>query len=137
MMHSTVVLNFSEIISSVQVDNFLVDAACAVCSTRHTVPNSTPGIAIFGRDILFDIPDITDWTNIVHRRQLAVNLNNTRDHFKHIDFKYTVGNQVLLKKDGILRNAEDKNIGPYAITQVQTNSTIRIQRKTLSERLNI
>ena len=49
----------------------------------------------------------------------------------------TPSDKVLLIKDGILREAEDKNDGPYVITQVHTNGTVRIQRGTTNERLNI
>ena len=38
------------------IDDFLVKAAWALCSTYHTVLKSTPGAAVFGRDMLFDIP---------------------------------------------------------------------------------
>ena len=136
-MMRTAGLDLSETVSSEQVDNFLVAAAWAVCSTHHTVLNSTPGAAIFGRDMLFDIPYIADWTKIGQRRQLLVDQNNARENLRRIDFDYTVGNKVLLKKDGILRKAEDKNVGPYVITQVHTNGTVRIQRGNISERLNI
>ena len=136
-MMRTAGLDLSETVSSEQVDDFLVAAAWAVRSTHHTVLNSTPGAAIFGRDMLFDIPYIADWTKIGQRRQLLVDQNNARENLRRIDFDYTVGNKVLLKKDGILRKAEDKNVGPYVITQVHTNGTVRIQRGNISERLNI
>jgi hypothetical protein len=43
------------------IDVFLIDAAWAICSTYHTVLKASPGAAIFGRDMLFDIPFIADW----------------------------------------------------------------------------
>ena len=119
------------------VDNFLNNAAWAIRSTYHTVLRSSPGAAVFGRDMLFDIPYLADWTEIVRRRQKLVDQNNTRENNKRVDFDYAVGQKVLLIKDGILRKAEDKNDGPYVITQVYTNGTVRIQRGTINERLNI
>jgi hypothetical protein len=119
------------------VDNFLVNAAWAVRSTYHTVLRSTPGAAIFGRDMLFDIPYIADWTDIGKRRQALVDQNCLRENKRRINFDYAVGQKVLLKEDGILRKAQDKKTGPYVITQVHTNGTVRIQRGTVSERLNI
>ena len=62
---------------------------------------------------------------------------NTHENLCRVDFDYAVGQKVLLKKDGILRKAEDKYVGPYNITQVHTNGTIRVQRGTMSERINI
>ena len=58
--------------------------------------------------MLFNIPYIADWTKIGQLRQLLVDQNNTRENLRRIGFDYTVGNKVLLKKDGILRKAEDK-----------------------------
>ncbi len=48
-----------------------------------------------------------------------------------------MGQKVLIKKDGVLRKAEDKYDGPYVITDVFTNGTVRIQRGTMNERLII
>jgi len=127
----------ADTVTSEMVDDFIVDAAWAIRSTHHTVLQTTPGAAIFGRDMLFDIPYLADWKSIGQRRQELVNQNNARENARRIDFDYAVGQKVLLKKDGILRKAEDRYKGPYVITQVHTNGTVRIQRGTMSERLNI
>jgi hypothetical protein len=37
------------------VNVFLDNAAWAICSTYHTVLKASPGAAIFGRDMLFNI----------------------------------------------------------------------------------
>ena len=130
-------LDMSDTCTASDIDEFLTNAAWAIRSTYHTVLRSSPGAAVFGRDMLFDIPYLADWTEIGKRRQLLVNQDCERKNSRRIDFDYTVGQQVLLRKDGILRKAEDKNDGPYVITQVHTNGTVRIQRGTISERLNI
>ena len=44
------------------VEDFLDNAAWALCSTHHTVLNLSPGSAIFGQDMMFNIPYIADWT---------------------------------------------------------------------------
>jgi hypothetical protein len=43
------------------VDVFLDNAAWAICYTYHTVLKASPGKAIFGRNMLFNIPFIADW----------------------------------------------------------------------------
>ena len=136
MLHTTN-LDMQETCSAEMIDDFLVAAAWAIRSTYHTVLKSSPGAAVFGRDMLFDIPYIADWTAIGNRRQASVDQMNTRENSRRVDFDYAVGQKVLLKKDGILRKAEDKYVGPYNVTQVHTNGTIRIQRGTMSERINI
>jgi len=40
------------------------NAVWAIRSTYHTVLKASPGAAIFGRDMLFDIPFVADWNKI-------------------------------------------------------------------------
>ena len=53
----------------------LTDAAWAICSTYHTVLQASPGAAIFGRDMLFDISFLADWNKIGEHRQHQTDLN--------------------------------------------------------------
>jgi len=46
------------------VNVFLDNAAWAIRSTYHTVLKASPGAAIFGHDMLFDIPFIADWNKL-------------------------------------------------------------------------
>ena len=130
-------LDMRDTVTPDDIDDFVVNVAWALRSTYHTVLKTTPGAAIFGRDMMFDIPYLADWTEIGKRRQHLVSQNNARENKHRINFDYAVGQKVLIRKDGILRKAEDKNQGPYAVTQVHTNGTVRIQRGSISERLNI
>ncbi len=73
------------------IDIFLSDAAWAVCSTYQTVLKASPGAAIFGRDMLFDIPFIADWQKIGVHRQCQTDLNNACESKGRIDCDYKVG----------------------------------------------
>jgi hypothetical protein len=119
------------------IDDFIANVGWAIRSTHHTVLGTTPGAAIFSRDMLFDIPYIADWSQIGKRRQQQVDQSNIKENKSRIDFDYRIGTKVVLIKDGIHRKAEDKNTGPYLITEVFSNGTVRIQRGTINERLNI
>jgi len=131
-------LDMAETVTDEKVDDFITNAAWAVRSTHHTVLKSSPGAAIFGRDMLFDIPYIADWTSIGQRRQNRTDYENLRENKRRVDYDYQVGQKIMVRQDGtILRKAEDKWTGPFVITAVHTNGTIRIQRGTMSERLNI
>ena len=70
-------------------------------------------------------------------RQAQTDRNTQRENASRVDYDYAVGGEVLIQKDGILRKSEAKYTGPYKITTVHTNGTIRIQKGALSERLNI
>ncbi len=50
------------------IDVFLSDAAWAVRSTYNTVLKASPGAAIFGWDMLFEILLIADWQKIGEQR---------------------------------------------------------------------
>jgi hypothetical protein len=118
--------------------DFLTNDALAVCSTYHTVLKTSPGAAIFGRDILFDIPFLADWSKIGEYRQKQMDKNTVKENSGRVDWDYQPGNKVLVIKDGILRKSESRyDSEPWPITSVHTNGTIRIHRGTKSERLNI
>ncbi len=127
----------AETITPDDVNVFLDNVAWAICSTYHTVLKASPGAAIFGRDMLFDIPFIANWNKIGDNRQRQTNLNKAHKNSKRVDYDYKVGNKVLLTQEGILGKAES----PYSkelrtFTTTHTNGTIRIQRGTQLERLN-
>jgi hypothetical protein len=118
----------AEMVKPSDIDVFLSDAARAICSTHHTVLEASPGAAIFGRDMLFNIPFIADWQKIGEQRQKLTELNNARENEGRIDYDYKVGEKVLLRKEGILRNTESRwHKQPRLITSVHMNGTITVQ----------
>jgi hypothetical protein len=72
----------AETITPDDVNVFLNNAAWAICSTYHTVLKASPGAAIFGRDMLFDIPFIADWKKIGDYRQRQTDLSTARKNSK-------------------------------------------------------
>ncbi len=120
------------------IDTFIDNSAWAICSTYHTVLKASPGAAIFGQDMLFDIPFVADWKQIRDYRQHQTDHSNKRENDKRNDYNYKVGDKILIQKDGILRKAESIwKKEPWTIITVHTNRTIRIQCGTKSERINI
>ena len=129
-MLRTTYLDMSDTNNAEMIYDFLVNAAWTLRSTYHTVLKSTPGAAVFGRDMLFDIPYIADWTAIGQRRQASVDKNTARENARR-------RHKVMIRKGGHIREAEDKYLGPFIVTQVHTNGNIRIQHGTMSEHVNI
>ena len=84
-------LEYATTLNDKMIESFIVNVPWAVRSTHHTVLKSSPGAAIFGRDMLFDLPYIADWTAIGQRRQQIANQTNARDNAEHIDYDYAVG----------------------------------------------
>jgi hypothetical protein len=131
-------LDMAETITPDDDDVFLDYAAWAISSTYHTVLKAYPGVAIFGRDMLFDISFIAGCNKIGNYRQRQTDLDTARINSKQVDHNYKVGDKVLVTHEGILRKAESPySKEPWTITTVHTNGTIRIQHGTQSERINI
>jgi hypothetical protein len=131
-------LDMAKTITPDDVNVFLNNVAWVICSTYHTVLKASPGAAIFGHDMLFDIPCIANWNKIGDYRQHQTNLSTARKNSKRVDYDYKVGNKVLLTQEGILCKAESPySKEPWTITTVHTSGTIRIQHGTQLERLNI
>jgi hypothetical protein len=67
---------------------------------------ASPGAAIFGQDMLFNILFMADWRKIGEQRQSLTNCGNQQENAKQIDYDYKVGDKVLVINKGILRKAE-------------------------------
>ncbi len=67
------------------VDVFLDNAAWAICSTYHTVFKASPGAAIFGHNMLFNILFVADRHKIGEWRQSLTDCGNQRKNAKCVD----------------------------------------------------
>ena len=130
-------LDMQETCTSKMIGNFIANFGWDIHSTNPTVLPTTPGAVIFGQDMLFDLPYIADWSEIGKRRQHQVDQSNKNESKTWIYFDHREGTKVILIKYGIHHKAEDKNTGPYLITEVFSNGTVRIQRGTINERIDI
>jgi hypothetical protein len=137
-MLRTTELNMAKLVYASGIDIFLADATWTICSTHHTVLKFSPGAAIFGQDMLFDIPFIADWKQIGEHRQRLTDLNTAHENKGRIDYDYKVGQKILVRNKGILRKAQSIwQKDPWTITTVHTNRTITFQRRNKQERLII
>ncbi len=57
-MRCTAEIDMATSVAPSDIATLLTDAAWAIRSTYHTILKASPGAAIFGRDMLFDIPYI-------------------------------------------------------------------------------
>eukprot|EP00804_Cyclotella_cryptica_P030339 CCRYP_011873-RA/>CCRYP_011873-RA protein AED:0.29 eAED:0.29 QI:0/-1/0/1/-1/0/1/0/100 len=88
--------------------------------------------------MLFDIPFLADWNKIGDHRQRQTDRNTEHENKSRIDWDYKISDRVLCCNEGILRKSESKyHNNPWTISAVHKNGTIRVQRRTKSERLNI
>jgi len=99
MLH-TAEIDTTNSVDASDIDTFLTNVAWAIHSTYHTVLKASPGMAIFGQDILFDIPFLADWKKIEDYRQCQTDLNTECEN-KHTEsgiiksaIKYCYGKMV-------------------------------------------
>ncbi len=81
-MLCTAELNMAKTVTPDDANVFHDNAAWAIHSTYHTVLKVSPGAAIFGRNMLFNIPFIANWNKIGDYRQCQTDLNTARKNSK-------------------------------------------------------
>jgi hypothetical protein len=105
-MLCTAEIDMAESVTPNDINVFLDNMAWAICSTYHTVLEASTGAAVFGQDMLFDIPFMADWSKIKECRQSLTDCSNQCKNARRIDYDYKVGDKVLVMKEGTLRKAE-------------------------------
>jgi len=79
-----------------------------------------------------------DWARIRLQKQKATEACNRRENENRKPHEYKVGDKVLITKPGEHRpKLSAPRSGPYEITQVFTNGTVRIKRGAVLETINI
>jgi len=102
--------------------------------------NISPGVLVFHRDMLLNIPVLAHLALIRNHCQVLIDENLWQQNLKRHQFYYQVGQKVLflnsrLKLDKLEPRA---NEGPFNIVQVHAKGTITIQCDELvTEQINI
>ena len=53
---------------------------------------ATPGQAVFGRDILFNLTSVLDWKVVTAAKQRQVEIDNVRKNARRVTHEYTIVN---------------------------------------------
>lgn len=115
----------------------LASVAWAIRASYNSTTNATPAQLVFGRDMIFNLQTLVDWKALSIRKQKLVDAANLRENQNRIDFDYQIGQKVYVINNDIKRKLESPKKGPYLITNIYTNGTVRIQRGNVNERINI
>ena len=91
---------------------------------------------MFGRDLIFNTQHIANWEEIRQRKQKLIKQNNVRENDTRLPHTYQVGDMVLMRSKAA-RKLELPYKGPYKITDVFRNGTVRIQIGPVEDRVNI
>ena len=87
--------------------------------------------------MLLNIKFLADWETIRLRKQKQVDTSTARENRFRVDHDYAVGDKVLLTDKDVHRKLNCPTKGPYEITQVYTNGTVRVSKGAVNERVNI
>ena len=86
-------------------------------SYYHTIM-ATPGQAVFGRDMLFNIASFIDWQVVTAVKQSQVDIDNFIENAKRVTHDCAIGDRVYVEITGIYRKLDYKKKGLYIITKV-------------------
>ena len=89
---------------------------------------STPGQAVFVRDMLFNSTSVVGWRFVTTAKQRQVDIDNVRGKSRRVTHEYVIGNQVYVEMTEIYRKIDYKKQRLYKITVVFTNGTFQVQR---------
>ena len=110
--------------------------AFAVRSTFHTTLKNTPGQLVFGRDMILNVKHEANWEFIRQRKQTIIEKNNKAENAKRVPHTYTVGDKVLIRR-GNEHKYEAPFRGPYTLTKVNDNGTVRMIVNNVEDTYNI
>jgi hypothetical protein len=89
--------------------------------------------------MIINIAFRANWDQVQKRKQDIINKSNQKESKSQISYEYKVGDKVILETPGIIRKSSTPHTGPYPVTKVDKNSTIRTQKQKrfLSEKVNV
>jgi hypothetical protein len=77
------------------VDTAIADAVYATCCTYNSTLKTTPGGLAFGRDMILNIPLVTDLQQPQRRRQELIDQRLIAANTKSFSHDYAIGDEVL------------------------------------------
>ena len=115
-----------------------------VWAIRTTInPNikHSPCHLAFNQDMIFRHAVSVDWEAINQERHRLVAASNTKENKSRLNKQYAPGEQVLIILDADEHRSQPKmsapTKGPFTITQVNPNGTVKINRGNVAETINI
>ena len=71
-----------------------------------------------------------DWNYIKERKQKRILQNNKQENAKRKPYNYGIGDKVMIILDPNRKHGEDHYAGPYTVTQVNNNGTVKLSKTT-------
>ncbi len=100
--------------------------AFTVRATVHATTKATAMQLMFGRDAILNIQFLANWKLIKNRKQNLIQQSNQRENTKRLPHIYAVGEEILIKQHLSSKFGSKPYKGPYIITEVRNDGTVRI-----------
>ena len=130
MIRTTGLTDASDLSDDYGFQGILSAVRRAVNSTVHTTLRATPSQLVFGRDALLNVGFQADWEYIKERKQALILQNNKRENATRREYTYSVGDRVMVSQDPKRKHGEPFFKGPYTVTQVNDNGTVKLTKTT-------
>jgi hypothetical protein len=109
---------------------FAVRAAC------HATLQALPMQLAFGRDAILNTKHMSNWEHIRQRKQTRIDENNKRQNKSRRTHACSLGDKMSVKARKNSKHELECD-GPHEITQVDDNGTVRFQKGTVNDAMNI
>ena len=106
-------------------------------ATYHTTLEAIPTQLVFGRDAILPIQYQPDWNRIKDKKRKRIEMNNSKENKSRIPHEYKVGDMILVSRNKRSKHGEREKNGPYPIVQVNDNGTVRYDKGSYSDIINI
>ena len=87
--------------------------------------------------MLFNLASVVDWRVVNAANQRQVDIDNVRENAKWVTHDYAIEDQVYVEITGIYCKLDYRKQELYRITEVLTNSKVRVQRGQVNEIINM
>jgi transposase InsO family protein len=119
------------------IDGILAATMFAIRATYHTTLRASPTQLVFGRDAILNTKFEANWQMIRHQKQTRINKNTTAENAKRKPYEYSIGQKVMILQDPSRKFGTDAYKGPYEITQINNNGTVRLRIGAVQQTYNI
>ena len=118
-------------------DGILASIMFTLRATAHTTTQYTPAQLVIGRDSILSSRHEANWQLIKKHEQDLINKGNQQDNRNRKEHTYNKGGKVLLKNAWKTKFNQDAYLGPYTITAVRNNGTVRARKGKIRDTFNI
>ena len=109
------------------IDNALATVVhTSRCAVNHTM-QTLPGVMVFNRDMMVNVPLISNLLAIGNQRQHLVDENLRRISAKRINHSYDIIGDLVKFVEYNPNKLDCRTHGPYRIVRVFTNRTVQVQ----------